>query len=67
MFIYKPLTMILMLVIFTLSNSCSTETPETKNMVVMPEVNEENCLIENIEKIKDKEIKQSFATKCFYR
>jgi len=56
-----------MLVIFTLSNSCSTETPETKNMVVMPEVNEENCLIENIEKIKDKEIKQSFATKCFYR
>ncbi len=32
----------------------------------MPEVNEQNCLMENIKKL-DEEIKQEFASKCLRR
>lgn len=30
-----------------------------------PDVNAENCKIENIEKIKSEDIRKSFATECF--
>ncbi len=33
----------------------------------MPEVNDENCKVENIRKIEDKEMRQEFADRCFMR
>ena len=33
----------------------------------MPEVNDENCKLENIEKIADTATRQEFGSKCFHR
>lgn len=37
------------------------------NKKPLPEVNNENCTIENIKKIKDKESRQEFSSLCFRR
>lgn len=40
---------------------------KTSEKQTMPEVNEENCKPENIDKIKNKEMQQEFSSKCFLR
>ena len=42
------------------------ETPEIKH-ALMPEVNDENCKGENIDKIEDKEMRSEFAKQCLMR
>lgn len=39
----------------------------TSEKQVMPEVNEENCKPENIDKIKNKKMQQEFGARCFRR
>lgn len=50
-----------------LMSACSTETPSTPNTAAIPEVNDENCMTENIKKIEDKEAREAFAGLCIRR
>jgi len=50
-----------------LISACSTETPGTANTAAIPEVNDENCMTENIKKIEDKETREAFAGLCIRR
>ena len=50
-----------------LISACSTETPGTANTAAIPDINDENCMTENIKKIEDKEARETFAGLCIRR
>jgi entry exclusion lipoprotein TrbK len=59
--------MALVILFIALISACSTETPSTPNTAAIPEVNDENCMTENIKKIEDKEAREAFAGLCIRR
>jgi len=56
-------TLILTATLSTLMAGCDN----TSEKQALPEVNEENCKPENIDKIKSKEMQQEFSNRCFLR
>ncbi len=62
-FIFLPLTIILV----TLVGACSSDTVSTQTKNTTLEVNDENCKLENIKKIGNKEVREEFGSKCFRR
>lgn len=57
----------LVTLLMALMSACSTEPPSTPNAAAIPEVNDENCMTENIKKIEDKEAREAFAGLCIRR
>lgn len=55
----NPITLLAIVALTTLISGCKNET--------MPEVNEVNCLQENVQRIKDKDIKEEFTGLCLRR
>ena len=65
-------TLILMATILTaplavLMTGCDNTSEKQAEEQIMPEVNEENCKPENINKIKNKEMQKEFSNRCFLR
>lgn len=54
--IKKTTLLIGLMAVATLTTACSEQ---------MPKVNDETCKVENIQKIKDQELKEQFSSQCF--
>jgi entry exclusion lipoprotein TrbK len=52
--------------VVALLSGCSPDAPE-KPKEAMPVVNDENCKLENIKKIQDENVRQTFADACARR
>jgi len=50
-----------------LMTGCDNTSEKQAEEQIMPEVNEENCKPENINKIKNKEMQKEFSNRCFLR
>jgi entry exclusion lipoprotein TrbK len=50
-----------------LISACSSEAPSTQAETITLEVSDENCQLENIKKIEDKQTREEFGSKCFRR
>lgn len=63
MHLRKALTLALAAALAVLAAGCDNKPA----LQVMPEVNDENCKLENIQKIEEKGMQQEFAGKCARR
>lgn len=63
MYLRKALTLALAAALAALSAGCDNKPA----LQAMPEVNDENCKLENIQKIEEKGMQQEFAGKCARR
>ena len=63
MYLRKALTLALAAALAALAARCDNKPA----LQAMPEVNDENCKLENIQKIEEKGMQQEFAGKCARR
>ena len=63
MYVRKALTLALSAALSALAAVCGNKPA----LQAMPEVNDENCKLENIQKIEEKGMQQEFAGKCARR
>ena len=63
MHLRKALTLALAAALAVLAAGCDNKPA----LQAMPEVNDENCKLENVQKIEDKGMQQDFAGKCARR
>ncbi len=57
----------LSLIMAILVSGCSSDTPSTQTTTTALEVNDENCKLEKIKTIENKEVREEFGSKCFRR
>lgn len=53
--------------VVALLSGCSQDAPEEPRKEEMPVVSDENCKFENIKKIQDEKVRQTFADACARR
>lgn len=62
---YRNLTVAALVV--ALLSACSPDATEEPKKEEMPVVNDENCKLENIKKIQNEKVRQTFADACARR